>query len=141
MGLLLVGVLDLGRVAAFGLALAAGLDPASGCDGDLALRLIVPALDVVALLLVFAAALAFGTVFVFFLATMRAPSSAPNDSQPCRVPTATNPKHNQGRSTGGKWRSKYPRNDGIVHRTTPRRYSTSVGARIELGPSIRSAGA
>jgi hypothetical protein len=34
-----------------------------------------------------------------------------------------------------------PRNDGIVHRTTPRRYSASVGARGGLGPSVRSAGA
>ncbi|MGO9108206.1 MAG: hypothetical protein ACLP9L_03140 [Thermoguttaceae bacterium] len=103
LGLLLAGVLDLGKVAVFGLVFVAGLDPALGCDGALALLLTVPALDLVALLLVFAAALAFGTVFVFSLAAMRAPASAPNDSQPCRMPTPTNPKHNQGRSTGGNW--------------------------------------
>jgi hypothetical protein len=54
-------------------------------------RLTVPALDLVfGLLLVFAAALAFAD-FVFFLATMRAPSAL-NDSQPCRVATPTKPK-------------------------------------------------
>jgi len=60
-------------------------------DGDL-VRLTAPALDLVfALLLVFAAALAFAD-FVFFLATMCAPS-APNDNQPCRVATpTTNPQ-------------------------------------------------
>src|SRR6476661_7436274 len=68
LGLLLAGVLDLGLV------FVASLELALGCDGDLALRLTVPALDLVfALLLVFAAALAFGTDFVFFLATIRAP--------------------------------------------------------------------
>ena len=91
LGLLLASVLDLGRVAVFGLvfaglALAAGLDLAFR-DGDLAC-LTAPLLDLVfALLLVFAAAFAFAD-FVFFLATMRAPS-APNDSQPCRVATPT----------------------------------------------------
>jgi hypothetical protein len=64
-GLLLAGVLDLGNFAVFGFVLVAGLDLAFR-DGDL-VRLTVPALD-----LVFAAALAFA-VFVFFLATMRAP--------------------------------------------------------------------
>ena len=72
-GLLLAGDLDLDNVAVFGLVLVAGLALAAGCGGDLALRPTVPALDLVfALLLVLAAALAFGTVFVFFLATMRA---------------------------------------------------------------------
>jgi len=66
-GLLLAGVVDPGRLATFGLILAAGLDRAFR-DGDLLLvRLTVPAL--------FApAALAFAD-FVFFLATMRTPSS------------------------------------------------------------------
>jgi hypothetical protein len=100
LGVLLAGVLDLGMVAVFGLVLVAGLDPALGSDGDLALRPTFPVPDLVALLLVFDAALDFGAVFVFFLATMRAPASAPYDSQPCRMPTPTNPKHNQGRSTG-----------------------------------------
>jgi hypothetical protein len=77
----LASVLDLGRVAVFGLDLAARLDLVGGLDlafrdGDLA-RLTVPALDLVfALLLVFAAALAFAD-FVFFLATMRASRPAP----------------------------------------------------------------
>jgi hypothetical protein len=90
----LASVLDLGRVAVFGLDLAARLDLVGGLDlafrdGDLA-RLTVPALDLVfALLLVFAAALAFAD-FVFFLATMRAPS-ARNESQPCRVARLTQP--------------------------------------------------
>ena len=93
--LLLASVLDLGRVAVFGLVLAAGLDLVAGLDlafrdEDL-VRLTVPALDLVfALRLVFAAALAFAD-FVFFLATMRAPSAL-NDSQPCRVATPTKPK-------------------------------------------------
>ena len=70
-GLSLAGVLDSGNVVLFGLVLVTGLDLAFR-DGDL-IRLTVPALDLVfALLLVFAATLAFGTVFVFFLATMRA---------------------------------------------------------------------
>src|SRR5262249_6491888 len=56
-GLLLAGVLDLGNVAVFGSVLVAGLNLAAGCVGNLALRLTVRALD-----LVFAAALAFGTV-------------------------------------------------------------------------------
>jgi hypothetical protein len=74
LGLLLAGVSDPSVVAVFGLVLVAGLDLAAGRDGDLALRLIVRALDLIfALLLVFAAALAFATDFVFFLATMRAP--------------------------------------------------------------------
>jgi len=56
-GLLLAGVLKLGLIVVFGLVLVAGLGLAEGCDGDLALRLTVPALDLVfALLLVFAAA-------------------------------------------------------------------------------------
>jgi hypothetical protein len=98
LGLLLAGLLDLGMVAVFGLILVAGLDLASDCDGDLALRLIVPALDLVfALLLVFAAALAFGPDFVFFLATMRAP--LPLRTTASHV--ATNPKLNQGRWTAG----------------------------------------
>jgi hypothetical protein len=84
--------LDLGRVAVFGLVLAAGLDLVAGLDlafrdEDL-VRLTVRALDLVfVLLLVFAAALAFAD-FAFFLATMRSPS-APNDSRPCRVATPT----------------------------------------------------
>jgi hypothetical protein len=70
LGLVFVGVLDLGRVAVFGLVLAAGLDLAFR-DGDL-VCLTVLALDLAfALLLVFAVALAFAD-FVFFLATMRA---------------------------------------------------------------------
>src|SRR5262245_43524119 len=73
-GLLLADVLDLGTVEVFGLVLVAGFDLTVGCDRDWALRLTVPALDLVFdLLLVFAAALAFGADFVFFLATMRAP--------------------------------------------------------------------
>ena len=96
LGLLLAGLLDLGMVAVFGLILVAGLDLALDCDGDL--RLIVPALDLVfALLLVFAAALAFGPDFVFFLATMRAP--LPLRTTASHV--ATNPKLNQGRWTAG----------------------------------------
>src|SRR6516164_8244923 len=67
-GLLWAGVLALGTVAVLGLVLVAGLDLALGCDGDLTFRLTIPAVDLVfALLLVFAAALAFGTDFVFFL--------------------------------------------------------------------------
>jgi hypothetical protein len=90
----LAGVLDLGRAAVFGLVLLAGLLLAAGLglafgDGDL-VRLTVPALDLVfALLLVFAAALAFAG-FLFFLATMRAPSAS-NDGQPYRVATPTQP--------------------------------------------------
>ena len=73
-GLLLAGVLELGLIVVFGLVLVASLGLAEGCDGGLALRLTVPALDLVfALLLVFAAALAFGTDFGFFLATICAP--------------------------------------------------------------------
>ena len=76
LGLLLAGVLDL-QGCGFGLVLAAGLDLVAGLDlafrdGDF-VRLTVPARDLVfALLLVFAAALAFAD-FVFFLAIMRAP--------------------------------------------------------------------
>ncbi len=100
LGLFLASVLGLGRVAVFGLVLAtgfvlaAGLDLIAGLDlafrdGDL-VRLAVPAPDLVfALLLVFAAALAFAD-FIFFLATMRAPS-APNDSRQRRVATPTQP--------------------------------------------------
>src|SRR5271170_1755784 len=56
-----------GVVAGVFLVVVAGLDLALGCGGDLALRLTVPPLDLVfALLLDFAAALAFGTVFDFF---------------------------------------------------------------------------
>ena len=28
----------------------------------------------------------------------------------------------------GNWRSKYPRNHGIIHRTTPKRYGAGVSA-------------
>jgi hypothetical protein len=134
--------LDLGRVAVFGLVLAAGLDLVAGLDlafrdGDLA-RLTVPALDLVfALLLVFAAALTFAD-FVFFLATMCAPS-APNDSQPCRVATPiTKP---QPRSMDRReWRSKYTLEDCIIHRTTPKRYGAGAGVGPRgPGPSARAA--
>ena len=102
--LLFAAVLDLGRVAVFGLALAdrlalaaglafvAGLDLVAGLDvafrdGDLA-RLTVPALDLVfALLLVFVA-LAFAD-FDFFLTTMRNPSAS-YGSRPRRVATPSN---------------------------------------------------
>ncbi len=118
LGLLLASVLDLGRVAVFGLVLAAGLDLVAGLDlafrdGDL-VRLTVPALDLVfALLLVLAAALAFADFFVFFLATMRAPS-APNYSQPSRVATPTT--KSQPRSMDRREsRSKYTLKDCIIH--------------------------
>jgi hypothetical protein len=109
LGLLLAGVLDLGRVAVFGLALAAGLDLAFR-DGGL-VRLTVPALDLVfalllvfvllfvfalllafALLLVLAAALPFAD-FVFFLATMRVPLCS--EQEPASVATPTTKPNTQ----------------------------------------------
>ena len=132
LGLLLAGLCDLGMVAVFGLILVAGLDLALDCDGDL--RLIVPAL-VFALLLVFAAALAFGTDFVFFLATMRAP--LPLRTTASHV--ATNPKPNQGRWTAGTGDRNTPATTASY--TERLRDSASVGARGGPGPSARSAGA
>jgi hypothetical protein len=74
------GLREPGLIVILGLVLVAGLDLAEGCDGDLALRLTVRALDLVfalllmfALPLVFAAALALGTDFGSLLATICAP--------------------------------------------------------------------
>src|ERR1700736_3328387 len=80
LGLLLAGLLDLGMVAVFGLILVAGLDLALDYDGDL--RLIVPALD-----LVFAAALAFGTDFVFLCAPRFRSERQPAMSRQTQSPT------------------------------------------------------
>jgi hypothetical protein len=126
LGLLLAGVLDPSVVAVFGLVLVAGLDLAAGRDGDLALRLIVRALDLIfALLLVFAAALAFATDFVFFLATMRAPlllrTTASHVACRCQQ-TQTEPRSMDRRELA----IEILRKGGIIH-GTPRDASASVG--------------
>lgn len=120
LGLLLVGPLDLGRVAAFRLVFAAGLVLVTGLerafrDADLA-RLTVAALDLVfALVLVFAAVLAFAD-FVFFLAAMCAPCS---ERQPAMTPDDQTKAQVDG--ARGYWRSKHARQNCIIPRNSSKR--------------------
>jgi hypothetical protein len=143
--LLFAAVLDLGRVAVFGLALAArltlaaGLDLVAGLDvafrdGDLA-RLTVPALDLVFVLLLVFVALAFAD-FVYFLATMRNPSAS-YGSRPRRVATPSNQTTTKVEGQAGNGDRNVPAEIISLHGATLKRYSAVGRGRQMLHKPLR----